>query len=289
MRKCWRKRRVYPSDVTDKEWAILEPLIPAAQPGGRPQEIERREIVNGILYVLRSGCPWRMLPHDLPNWSTVYLYFREWKQAGIWEQVNAALRRELRVSLGRDPEPSAAIVDSQSIKTSSVRGDARGYDGGKHIQGRKRHLLVDTLGWLLKVKVLAADISDREGAKVLFSFLAGKLPRLQLIWADIGYDGKPFQQWIQEHLGVRLEIVKHAWTGIRGVWAPEGTNVDWDKIMPKGFHVLPKRWVIERTNAWITHHRRLSRDFEGTHTSSEAFIYLAMSCLMVSRLARATA
>jgi len=264
-------------------------LIPAAKPGGRPQEIERREIVNGILYVLRSGCPWRMLPHDLPNWSTVYLYFREWKRAGIWEQVNAALRREVRVSLGREPEPSAAIVDSQSIKTSSVRGDARGYDGGKKIQGRKRHLLVDTLGLLLRVKVLAADIGDREGAKVLLHPLAGNMPRLQLIWVDTGYDGKPFQQWVKEHLGVRLEVVKHLWTGVRGVWAPEGAVIDWDKIMPKGFHVLPRRWVIERTNAWITHHRRLSRDFEGSHTSSEAFIYLAMSRLMVSRLARAAA
>jgi putative transposase len=284
-----RERRVYPSDVTDQEWAILEPLIPAAKPGGRPQEIDRREIVNGVLYVLRSGCPWRMLPHDLPNWSTVYLYFREWKQAGVWEQVNAALRREVRVSLGRDPEPSAAIVDSQSIKTSSVRGDARGYDGGKKVQGRKRHLLVDTLGLLIAVKVLAADIADREGAMVLLGSLIGKLPRLQLIWADSGYSGTPFKQWVKDHLAVRLEIVKHAWTGLRGVWAPEGTKIDWDKVIPKGFHVLPRRWVIERTNAWVTHHRRLSRDFEGTHTSSEAFIYLAMSRLMVSRLAHAAA
>jgi putative transposase len=284
-----RERRVYPSDVTDQEWAILELLIPAAKPGGRPQEIERREIVNGILYVLRSGCPWRMLPHNLPNWSPVYLYFREWKQAGIWAQVNAALRREVRLSLGREPEPSAAILESQSIKTSSVRGDARGYDGEKKVQGRKRHLLVDTLGLLLKGKVLAADISDREGAKVLLGLLAGKLPRLQLIWVDSGYDGKPLHQWVKEHLGVRLEVVKHRWSGMRGVWAPEGTVIDWDKILPKGFHVLKRRWVIERTNAWITHHRRLSRDFEGTHTSSESFISLAMSRMMVSRLARAAA
>jgi putative transposase len=210
-----------------------------------------------------------MLPHDLPNWSTVYLSFRQWKQAGIWEQVNAALRREVRVSLGREPEPSAAIVDSQSIKTSSVRGDERGYDGGKKIQGRKRHLLVDVLGLLLKVKVRAADIGDREGAKVLLHALVGKLPRLQLIWADSGYDGNPFQQWVKEHLGIRLEVVKHPWTGVRGVWAPQGARIDWDKIMPKGFPVLPKRWIVERTDAWITHHRRLSRDFEGTHTSSE--------------------
>lgn len=282
-------RRIYPSDVTDQEWEILEPLIPAAKPGGRSQEIERREIVNGILYVLRSGCPWRMVPHDLPNWSTLYWYFREWKLAGVWEQVNAALRRAVREKVGREREPSAAIVDSQSIKTSSVRGDERGYDGGKKIQGRKRHLLVDVLGLLLKVKVLAADIGDREGAKVLLHALVGKLPRLQLIWADSGYDGNPFQQWVKEHLGIRLQVVKHPWAGIGGVWAPQDAKIDWDKIKPKGFHVLPKRWVIERTNAWITSHRRLSRDFEGSHTSSESFIYLAMSRIMVGRLARAAA
>lgn len=132
---CYRKRRVYPSDVTDKEWAILEPLIPTAKPGGRPQEIERREIVNGILYVLRSGCPWRLLPHDLPNWSTVYLYFRLWKHAGIWEQVNAALRRDLRVHVGREAEPSAAVIDSQSVKTSAVRGDERRLRWGKKKSG----------------------------------------------------------------------------------------------------------------------------------------------------------
>jgi transposase len=140
MCRCREERRVYASDVTDEEWAILEPLIPVAKPGGRPQEIARREIVNGILYVLRSGCPWRLLPHDLPNWSTVYLYFREWKQAGIWEQVNTALRRQMRVAVGREAEPSAAILDSQSVKTSSVRGDARGYDGGKKNSGQETAL-----------------------------------------------------------------------------------------------------------------------------------------------------
>lgn len=137
----------------------------------------------------------------------------------------------------------------------------------------------------MSVKVLAADIGDREGGKVLLTPLAGHLPRLQLIWGDSGYEG-PFEDWVKEHLdGVRLEIVKHPWTGLRGVWAPEGATIDWDKIMPKGFHILPRRWVIERTNAWITHNRRLSRDFEGTYTSSEAFIYLAMSKLMLARLA----
>jgi transposase len=182
--------------------------------------------------------------------------------------------------------PLSTVNPSKPVRCVAMRVATM---GKKKIQGRKRHLLVDTLGLLLKVIVLAADIGDREGAKVLLHPLAGNMPRLQLIWVDTGYDGQPFQQWVKEHLRVRLEVVKHPWTGVRGVWAPEGAKIDWDKIMPKGFHVLPRRWVIERTNAWITHHRRLSRDFEGTHTSSEAFIYLAMSRLMVSRLARAAA
>jgi putative transposase len=159
--------------------------------------------------------------------------------------------------------------------------------GGKKIQGRKRHLLVDTQGLLLGVKVLAADIRDRAGGKVLLTALRGKLPRLQVIWGDSGYAGDPFEGWVKDYLGVRLEVVKHPWTGLRGVWAPEGATIDWDKIMPRGFHVLKWRWVVERTNAWITHHRRLSRDFEGTHSSGEAFIYLAMTRIMLARLARA--
>lgn len=136
------------------------------------------------------------------------------------------------------------------------------------------------------MKVLAADITDREGGKVLLTALQGSLPRLQLIWADSGYAGNPFKQWVKEHLGIGLQIVKHAWTGMRGVWAPEGTEIDWDKVKPKGFHALPKRWVVERTFAWITRYRRLSRDFEGTHSSSEAFISLAMTKRMASKLAR---
>jgi putative transposase len=158
--------------------------------------------------------------------------------------------------------------------------------GGKKIQGRKRHLLVDTQGLLMAVKVLAANLTDREGGKVLLIALVGTLPRLQLIWADSAYQGT-FEDWVKEHLaGVRVEIVNHPWTGIKGTYAPVGEKVDWDKIIPKGFHILPRRWLIERTNAWITHHRRLSRDFEGTYTSGEAFIYLAMTRIMVARLAR---
>jgi putative transposase len=278
------ERQLYPSDVTDAQWAILAPLMPVPDPEGRPLEIERREIVNAIFYVLRTGCPWRYLPHEFPKWETVYSYFRDWKRDGTWENMHTALRKQLRVQMGRDPEPSAAIIDSQSIKTSSVRGDERGYDGGKKIQGRKRHLLVDVNGLVLAVKVHAANILDRHGAPLLLGPLAHQFPRLQLIWADSGYNGK-CREWIKEHLGVEVEIVNHPWTGIKGVWAPEGTEIDWDKVKPKGFHVLPRRWVVERTNAWISRCRRLARDFEGLCASSEAFIFIAMSKLMLTRLA----
>jgi putative transposase len=252
------KRQLYPSDVTDAQWAILAPLMPVPDPEGRPLEIERREIVNAIFYVLRTGCPWRYLPHEFPKWETVYSYFRDWKRDGTWENMHTALRKQLRVQMGRDPEPSAAIIDSQSIKTSSVRGDERGYDGGKKIQGRKRHLLVDVNGLVLAVKVHAANILDRHGAPLLLGPLAHQFPRLQLIWADSGYNGK-CREWIKEHLGVEVEIVNHPWTGIKGVWAPEGTEIDWDKVKPKGFHVLPRRWVVERTNAWISRCPRIAQ------------------------------
>jgi putative transposase len=180
-----RERRNYPSDVSDAEWTILEPLIPTAKPGGRPQEIERREIVNAILYVLRSGCPWRLLPHDLPRWFTVYAYFRHWKRDGTWESVHHALRRQLRVRVGREPEPSAAVVDSQSVKTSPVRGDGRRLRRGKKKPGAENGTgTVDTQGLVICAKVLAADITDRDGAKVLLTALSGHLPRLLLIWRD---------------------------------------------------------------------------------------------------------
>src|SRR5438034_4813842 len=188
-------RRAYPSDVTDGQWTLIEPLIPLPSTEGRPPVHSRRELLNAILYVLRSGCPWRMLPHEFPAWGTVYDYFRRWQREGIWEQVLRALRMQVRRKQGRDQEPSAAVIDSQSIKTSAVRGPEKGYDMGKQIWGRKRHLLVDTQGDLMQAKVTAASTSDLSGGKKLLEPLKGLLPRLSVIWGDSHYGGK-FLEWV---------------------------------------------------------------------------------------------
>ncbi len=258
------KRKPYPSDLSNAEWQIIKPLIPPAKPGGRPRKHIMREILNAIFYILCSGCAWRMLPHDLPPWQTVYHYFRQWKGDGTWERMNQALHTKLRVAAGREAEPSAAIVDSQSVKTTAVKG-IRGYDAGKKVKGRKRHILVDTMGLLLMVLVHAADIQDRDGAKLLLNKIKGSFSRLRLIWADGGYAGK-LVDWALNIHGWILEIVKRD----KGV---------------KGFQVLPRRWVVERTFAWLGRYRRLSKDYEVLTETSEAMIYAAMVHLMVRRLA----
>ena len=251
-KKKMANSKPYPSDLTEAEWKILEPLIPPIAEDATDVLYERREIVNGILYVLRSGCPWRLLPNDLPAWGTVYSYLRTWRMAGIWDKALEALRKQMRQKQGRDEEPSAAVVDSQSIKTSAVRGEGKGFDMGKLIWGRKRNLLVDTQGNLMEVKVTAASDSDLSAGKKLFEPLHGRFPRLQLIWGDSHYGGK-FLEWVKEQFGWDVQPVQRL-----------GTAHDANAMEPKpktktskrGFVLEPRRWVVERTFSWITRWRR---------------------------------
>jgi putative transposase len=278
-------RKAYPSDLTDAEWEILAPFIPEVSEEATVPTVSRREIVNGILYVLRSGCPWRLLPNDLPAWGTVYYYFRVWRIAGIWDQALEALRQQKRQKQGRDQEPSAAVIDSQSIKTSAVRGTEKGIDMGKNIWGRKRHLLVDTQGDLMAVKVTAASTSDLSGGKQLLEPLRGRFPRLSLIWGDSHYGGK-FLEWVKEQFGWDVQPVQRLGT-------PHDANAMESKPKAKtskgGFVLEPRRWVVERSIAWITRWRRLCRDHEGLPQTSEAFITLSATRRILSHLAPALA
>jgi putative transposase len=261
-------RTPYPTDLTDEQWELLEPMLPLSNLRGRKRRVEARAVVCALLYVLRAGCAWRLLPHEFPKWQTVYYYFRLWRDSEFFAALNDALRVQVRQQEGRAAEPSAAIIDSQSVKTTR-QGGAHGYDAGKKVNGRKRHLLVDTLGLLLCVKVHAASVQDRDGAKLLLEEVQGRLPRLRLIWADGGYRGKLID-WVATTCLWLLVIVKR--------------NDD-----VQGFVVLPRRWVVERTLAWLGGYRRLSKDYERQPASSEAWCYLAMVNLMLKRLTAAQA
>ena len=258
-----RVTRHYPTDLTEKQWQIIEKLLPKQKMGRKP--IDRRRIINAIFYLLRTGCQWRYLPKEFPKWKTVYTVFRRRRIAGIWKSIHDALNRIIRKIKGKKPTPSVGIIDSQSADTTEVGGDERGYDAAKNVKGRKRHIMVDTLGLIMVVVVHAACIQDYDGAKLVLNAVGDRFKRLKVIFADGAYGKVGLPDWTKRCFGWILQTVLR----------PVGV---------KGFVVLPKRWIVERTFAWISKYRRHSKDYERNPENSVAMIHIAMTARMLRYL-----
>jgi putative transposase len=268
------KNGQYPSELTNRHWKRLQKLLPASakQPGksGRPPA-DLRAVINAIFYVVRSGCAWRMLPREYPHWKTVYGYYWRWSRQQVWQRIHVRLVKQVRLKAHRKKRPSAAILDSASRKTTQIGGLNRGFDGGKRVWGRKRFILVDTLGLLLATRVVAANTSEKAGAQLLLTsikttpYLRKLCRRIRLVWADGGYQGEQLRQWVAHHWGWAWQIVMR--------WGPN-----------KGFLVEPKRWIVERTFAWLSFQRRLVQDYEWKTEHSETMTYVAMISIMLKRL-----